>query len=284
MGIVNINDDSFSGDGTLDPVAALERAAGLVAQGADIIDVGGESARTNREAITEVEEVARVLPFIEGFRECLARGDWHPRDDDQLFPPLLSVNTWRPGVAAPLLAAGADILNDMGALPNADNAALAARHGAALLIMHSVGEPKIAHTHVRHLDVVADVERFFVEKLALAAEAGVDPESTILDPGIDFAKQCADNLSLLTRLDRLAELGRPLLLPISRKTVIGDVLGLPEPTTRDAGTIALLVDGLLRGASIFRVHNVAAAWQATRVVHALDAAACRPGGLFADEN
>ncbi len=269
MGIVNINDDSFSGDGSLELEAALALAAEHVRHGADIIDVGGESARTNREAISEDEEIRRVAPFLEAMREEMRLGRLRPRDGSQVFPPLLSVNTWRPKPAAELLLAGAEILNDMGALPTAENARAAARHGAALLIMHSVGEPKTAHTHICHDDILASLETFFSEKTALALEAGVTWEHIILDPGIDFAKQRDDNLRLLGHLERLAALGRPILLPVSRKTLIGEVLGLEDAVQRDAGTQALIVEGMERGACIFRVHNVEAAWQTITVIDAL---------------
>lgn len=270
MGIVNINNDSFSGDGSLDLKAVLRLAEEHVQNGADIIDVGGESARTNRDAITEAEEIDRMAPFLEAMQEKISSGALRPSDEEQVFPPLLSVNTWRPAVADALLAVGADILNDMSALPTPENARIAAHHGVALLIMHSVGEPKIAHVHVRHGDIVKTLENFFEEKLAVADAAGLRREQTILDPGIDFAKQREENLKLLMHLDRLTAFGRPILLPVSRKTLIGEVLGLTEASERDAGTQALIVDGMLRGASIFRVHNVKAAWQSIKVVHALE--------------
>lgn len=264
MGILNINDDSFSGDGRLDAAWALGRAAEMVAEGADIIDVGGESARTNRAAVPAEEEWRRIEPFVSGFAGAVARAV--PRDPGQLFPPLLSVNTWRPEVAAPALAAGAEILNDMGGLPDATNAALCAQTGAALLVMHSVGEPKVAHTHVRYPDVLAEMAAFFEEKIARALAAGVAEESILLDPGIDFAKQRDDNLRVYRELSKLARFGRPVLLPVSRKGVIGDVLGISEAAERDAGTIACVVAGQLRGAAIFRVHNIDAAWHAVRTI------------------
>ena len=136
--------------------------------------------------------------------------------------------------------------------------------------MHTVGAPKIPHTHVAHGDIMETLERFFAEKLRLAESAGLSGEATLLDPGIDFAKQRADNLRIFRELGRLHALGRPLLLPISRKTVIGEVLGSADPAQRDAGTIACLVEGLRQGAQIFRVHNVRAAVQATRMIEAIE--------------
>lgn len=267
MGILNINDDSFSSDGKIDTEWALARAVEMVAEGADIIDVGGESARTNRGAISEEEELRRVRPFLENFDRAMKTAV--PRDADQLFPPLLSLNTWRPGVIEGALEAGFDILNDMSALPEATNARLCSRIGAALLIMHSRGEPKVRHTHVTYPDVMGELLAFFEQKTTLAIEAGVLRESIILDPGIDFAKQVDDNLRIFRELGSLTSLGFTVLLPVSRKSVIGRALGIEKPADRDAGTMACIVAGALRGAMIFRVHNVSAAWFGVRAVEAL---------------
>ena len=256
MGIVNLSADSFSGDGLADVEAALAKARGLVADGAEIIDVGAESARTNRGPISEEEEATQLVRFI---------GRWES-------PALLSINTWRPAVARAALAAGGHILNDIGALPTDANARICAETGAALLIMHSVGVPKVAHTHVGYDDVMTRLDEFFAEKIALAERAGVARDALILDPGIDFAKQRADNLRIYRELDRLAHFARPILLPVSRKTVIGDVLGIGNPAERDAGTVACIVQGMLRGAAIFRVHNVRAAAQAVGMISAVEAA------------
>ena len=257
MGIVNLSVDSFSGDGLADVEAALTKARGLVADGAEIIDIGAESARTNRTPISEEEEAAQLVRFI---------GRWDGGG-------LLSINTWRPAVARAALSAGGHILNDIGALPTDENARICAETGAALLIMHSVGVPKVAHTHVGYVDVMARIESFFAEKIALAERAGVARDAIILDPGIDFAKQRADNLRINREMDRLRRFERPILLPVSRKTVIGDVLGIADPAERDAGTVACIVQGMLRGAAIFRVHNVRAAAQAVRMIDAVENAA-----------
>ena len=262
MGIVNITDDSFSGDGSLDIDYALTLARTHIAAGADIIDVGGESARTNRRAIAEEEECARVKPFVQRFSEVSC----DPVDGIQLFPPLLSINTWRPKVAAEVLNVGGHLLNDMSALPTDANARVAAAHGAALLVMHSVGLPKEEHTHIFYQDVLGTIERFFEEKIRTAMAAGISRDAIVLDPGIDFAKQKSDSLRIYRELDRLKRFERPILLPVSRKTVIGDTLGIPDPAERDAATLACVVAGVLRGASIFRVHNVPAVSQALRVI------------------
>ena len=220
MGIVNVNDDSFSGDGTLDFDVAVALARHQAEAGADLIDVGAESARTNRSAIPVAEEIRRLRGFVERWEEI-----WQgavPRDGIQIWPPVLSVNTWRPEVVEQILRTGkVEFVNDMGALPDDRNARSCAAHGAALLVMHSVGVPKIPHLQQHWSDVM---------------EA------------------------------RLGKFGRPVLVPVSRKTVIGEVLGLPNPTDRDAGTIACVSVAMARGAAIFRVHQVNAAWQAIRVL------------------
>ncbi len=149
MGIVNINDDSFSGDGTLDVAKALAQARRMILDGADVIDVGAESARTNRGPIGVREEIARLLPFLDGFEALCAEAS--PRDEFQIWPPLLSVNTWRPEVVAAVLPTGkVDLINDIGGLVEDTNARLCYEHGAALLLMHTVGEPKVPHTTQRY--------------------------------------------------------------------------------------------------------------------------------------
>jgi dihydropteroate synthase len=264
MGIVNLSADSFSGDGLPDVAAAVEKARSLLADGADIIDIGAESARTNRPPIPEAEEAALLLGFLDHWNEL---GAHRPVDAPK---PLLSINAWRPAVVRAVLARGGDLLNDIGGLPTDENARICADAGAALLLMHTVGQPKVAHTHIEYDDIMSRLEEFFAEKIALAVCAGMPREAIVLDPGIDFAKQRADNLRIYRELDRLRQFDRPILLPVSRKTVIGEVLGLPNPVERDAGTVACLVQGLLRGAHIFRVHNVRAAVQAVRMIAAVE--------------
>jgi dihydropteroate synthase len=268
MGIVNINDDSFCGDGTLDPTTALAQAEQQLKQGADIIDFGAESARTNRGPISIQEEIDRLIPVIAAFPSLVARLGRPRWDRDQLWPPLLSINTWRPEVIAAVLPHGGDLLNDISALPDAANARLCDQHGASLLIMHSIGQPKVPHTHVGYPDIIETLTAFFDEKIHLALQAGLAPEHLILDPGIDFAKQQADNLRIYRELDVLHRFNRPILLPVSRKTVIGQTLNQPDPLTRDPGTIACIAAGMRRGAQLFRVHNVSAAAAAVKTLWA----------------
>lgn len=255
MGIVNLGADSFSGDGIVETARAIERAREMVGEGADIIDIGAESARTNRAAMSEEEEAAQLVRFIERWDS----------------PSLLSINTWRSAVARASLTIGGHLLNDIGGLPTDENARICADTGAALLIMHSIGEPKVPHTHIGYDDILERLDVFFSEKIALAEAAGVKRDAIILDPGIDFAKQREDNLRIYRDLHRLAKFDRPILLPISRKSVIGQTLGIKNPADRDAGTIACLVQGMLRGAQIFRVHNVRAAAHAVRIIEAVEA-------------
>ena len=264
MGIVNINDDSFSGDGSLNVDHAIAQAQAFVRAGADIIDVGGESARTNRAPISAAEEISRLRPFVGRFAEC--HSTVTPADEEQVFPPMLSLNTWRPAVLRALLPLGVDIVNDIGALIDAENAAAAAEFGAALVIMHSVREPKVPQRHVQYADIMQTLDDFFEHKIAEATKAGLPREAIILDPGIDFAKQRSDNLRIFRELARLSRFERPILLPVSRKTVIGEVLDLPDPKDRDAGTLACVVAGIQQGASIFRVHNVNATSLAIRTI------------------
>lgn len=258
MGIVNINDDSFCGDGTLDPTVAFAQAEQQLRDGADIIDIGAESARTNREVISVSEEIDRLMPFLAKWPELRAHHN----------SPLLSINTWRSDVIAEILPEGGDIINDISGLPDAFNAKLCAEHNASLLIMHSVGEPKVPHTHVKYDSIMDTLEHFFKQKLVMAESVGLPRENILLDPGIDFAKQRDDNLTIYRELERLHRFERPILLPVSRKTVIGDVLGVPA-LERDAGTVACIAAGMQRGAQILRVHNVKAAVQAVKVLWAV---------------
>lgn len=268
MGIVNLNDDSFSGDGTLDVEKALHQAICQVLDGADIIDIGAESARTNREAISETAEVGRLIPFIESF--AMAVEELQPRDEAQIWPPKLSVNTWRPGVVAKVLKTNqVDIINDIGGMVEDTNARLCFKYNAALLVMHTVGLPKEPHYGQQYEDIWAELEQFFDDRITRARRVGLSDDQIILDPGIDFAKQKADNLAIFDELERLCCYGLPILLPISRKTVIGEVLGIEKPRERDAGTIACLVRGMAAHADIFRVHNVKAAADCVRVMAAI---------------
>ena len=261
MGIININDDSFSGDGTLDQNKAMGMAMAKVDEGADIIDIGAESARTNRGPISVEEEINRLTPFIKTFHSA----KW----DKDRPKPLLSVNTWRSEVSRKILPLGVDILNDIGALSQSDNAIICSDHGTALLIMHSIGLPKEPHLGQKYENVIEEINLFFEEKINLATSVRLKAEQILLDPGIDFAKDRAENLNILKNLREFHKHGRPILVPVSRKTVIGEVLSIDDPCSRDAGTVACSVSSIIRGAAILRVHNVKAASQTVKVIQEL---------------
>ena len=244
MSIVNVNDDSFSNDGTTNPREAVEIARRQIADGADIIDVGAESARTNRSAISTASEADRLCQFLDHWEEAAP----------------LSINTWRPEVLRQVLPRGTfTSVNDISGLPTPENAELAAEHDCKLVIMHTVGQPKVPHTHQTYSDIWSTLLSFFEERVTLALKAGLKRESIILDPGIDFAKQTQDNLQIYKHLSRLDQFALPVLVPVSRKTVIGDVLDLSNPGDRDAGTLACISLTSGAGERIYRVHNTRAA-------------------------
>jgi dihydropteroate synthase len=243
MGIVNATPDSFSdrqGEKRLEDL--VEQAHRLVEEGAAIVDVGGESGRTDRKAVPVEEEQARVLPLIERLAA------------DGLS---VSVDTWRAPVARAALAAGASMVNDVSALSDVEVADACAETGAQLVITHTRVPPKVK-AFPDYDDVVADVAELLRERCEVAVERGVDEERIVFDPGIDIAKTPAQSIELLRRLPELAELGRPLLVAVSRKDFVGAVTGR-APTGRDAGTLAALGVAAAGGADILRVHDVAAA-------------------------
>jgi dihydropteroate synthase len=253
MGIVNVTPDSFSDGGEfLDAGAAVEHARLLVEEGADILDVGGESTRPGAEPVGEVEELRRVLPVLEGIAALGLEAE-------------VSIDTTKASVARAAIAAGATIVNDVSALrADAGMAELVAESGVQCCLMHMLGEPRTMQADPRYTDVVDDVKAFLDERMAFAVAAGVEERRIVLDPGIGFGKTVQHNLELLRRLGELTQLGRPLLVGTSRKSFLGriaaDVLGHaePEPTSeRLEGTIATNVLAYERGASIFRVHDVA---------------------------
>src|SRR5215218_525287 len=246
MGIVNATPDSFSDGGvhrTLDERVALARE--LLEAGADVIDVGGESGVTNRPAVDPQEEIARVVPLIERIAGELRA--------------VVSVDTYKPAVAAAAIAAGACIVNDVSGLRDPGLADVCAETGAALVLMHTRAAPK-----QKLLDpsydgrMTADVVAFLRERMALAVERGVATEQLILDPGPDFGKTPAQTVEVLRQLDDVHALGRPILMALSRKDFIGAITGR-APRERGAGTLAALAWGLDAGGHIFRLHDVAAA-------------------------
>jgi dihydropteroate synthase len=256
MGVVNVTPDSFSDGGLfLDAHAAIAHAQELVGEGADIVDVGGESTRPGAEPVSAEEELRRVRPVVEG----IVAGDRTPTR------PQVSIDTSKASVARACLDAGATLVNDVSALrADPEMAALVADSGAQCCLMHMRGEPRTMQADPRYGDVVDEVRAFLEERMAYAVSAGVREQRIMLDPGIGFGKTLAHNLALLARLDELASLGRPLVVGTSRKSFIGRILadaaGQAEPVPaaeRLEGTIATNVLAYERGASVFRVHDLA---------------------------
>jgi dihydropteroate synthase len=243
MGILNATPDSFSdGRGDESVAARVERGRALVAAGADLIDVGGESARGDRPAITASEEIARVEAVV----SALVKDG-----------VLTSIDTYKYDVAAAAIAAGASIVNDVSGLRDERLASLCASTGAALVIMHTAVEPKGTLLDPgTYSDVAAEVVAFLRSRIDAAVAASVPEEQLILDPGPDFAKTPAQTVAVLRRMDLLREFGRPILLAASRKDFVGAITGR-APAERDPGTLAALAYGADEGASILRVHDVA---------------------------
>jgi dihydropteroate synthase len=246
MGIVNATPDSFSDAGDFpDLDARVAHAAALVEAGADLIDVGGESARGDRPAVPAAEEAERVTALV-----ARVAGE---------LGAVVSVDTYKPAVAEAAIAAGAVLVNDVSGLRDPALAEICARTGAGLVVMHTRVPPKGTLLDPgAYEDVVADVAGFLRERIEVAVAHGVDPEQLLLDPGPDFAKTPAQTVAVLRRLDALHALGRPLLLAISRKDFVGAITGRP-PRERLAGTLAALAAGVDAGGHVFRVHDVAAA-------------------------
>jgi dihydropteroate synthase len=246
MGIVNASPDSFSDGGMhRGREAQLALAAELLQAGADVLDVGGESASTGRPPVEVAVEIERVAPLIERIVGELGA--------------LVSVDTYKPAVAEAAIEAGARIVNDVSGLADPALAEVCARTGAGLVLMHTRARPRERlQDPDLYEDVAAEVLGFLRERMRRAIAAGCAPEQLILDPGPDFAKTPAQTIALLSQVERLHELGRPLLMAISRKDFIG-ALTARAPRERLAGTLAALSDGLDKGAHIFRVHDVAAA-------------------------
>lgn len=247
MGVVNVTPDSFSDGGRyLDPRAALAHGLELVEQGAAILDVGGESTRPGADPVGVEEELARVLPVVEGLAERVPGVQ-------------ISIDTTKLKVAERALAAGASLVNDVTAFRGDPGMAeLVAASGADCCLMHMLGEPRTMQDDPRYEDVVDDVKAFLAERLEAAVRAGVAEERVLLDPGIGFGKTARHNLALLARLGEIAALGRPVVIGTSRKSFLGRLAsGRPGPDQRLPGTIATNVLALERGASVFRVHDVA---------------------------
>ena len=265
FGILNVTPDSFSDGGDfLDPEAAARHAMTMLDEGADAVDVGGESTRPGSEPVPEDEERRRVVPVIRKILES--------RPDTAV-----SVDTYHAATAEAALEAGARIVNDVTALRGDPRmAALVAEAGCPVVLMHMLGEPKTMQKEPRYDDVVREVRDFLAERAEHAVSAGVGPESVVIDPGIGFGKTLEHNLSLLRRLDSIVDLGFPVWVGASRKRFIGGITGVEEAKDRVFGTVATTVLAYERGATLFRVHDVRANRDALAVTGAVLAAETNP--------
>jgi dihydropteroate synthase len=255
MGILNVTPDSFSDGGKYaSPEAAVDRAVEMVAQGADLIDIGGESTRPGSLPVPEEEQLRRVIPVIRRIRA--------------LSDVPISIDTTRAAVAEASLDAGADLVNDISAgLDDERMLPLVARRQVPVVLMHMQGKPLTMQVNPVYGDVVGEVKHFLSERLTFARTIGIDPADVVLDPGFGFGKTVAHNLELLRGLAELKSLGCPLLVGVSRKKFIGVVTG--ETGDRPIGTAAVIAWCAANGAGIVRVHDVAAAVMVTRMIRAV---------------
>jgi dihydropteroate synthase len=246
MGVVNVTPDSFSDGGRyLAPISAIEHGVELHREGAAILVVGGESTRPGAEPVPRGEELARVLPVIDGL---IASG----------ADARISIDTSKAAVASAAIASGATLVNDVTALRgDPEMAGVIAGAGVDCCLMHMLGEPRTMQEDPRYDDVVSEVKAFLEQRLAYAVAQGISEDRILLDPGIGFGKTVEHNLELLRRLDELVAVGRPVVIGTSRKSFLGKLTGRPDPADRVPGTIATSVVAFERGARIFRVHDVA---------------------------
>ena len=257
MGVLNVTPDSFSDGGEFfGAELAVAHAEKMFDEGAQVIDVGGESTRPGSDPVSPEEELRRVLPVIQGILS--ARPD-----------SIVSIDTYRSSIAEAALDAGARAVNDVTALGDPRMAGLMAERGCPIILMHMLGEPKSMQQDPLYEDVVREVRDFLAERAERAIRAGVELENIILDPGIGFGKTPEHNLMLLKRLDSLVELGFPVLVGVSRKSFLGKITGSEDPKSRLFGTVAANVLAYERGASLFRVHDVRANKEALAVAAAI---------------
>lgn len=250
MGIVNCTPDSFSGDGLgVDSARAVAQGRQMIAEGADILDIGGESSRPGAMPVDEQEELRRVIPVIEALQDCGVA---------------LSIDTVKPGVMRRAVVAGASLINDINALRAPGALKAAAQSDAAICLMHMQGTPQTMQQEPYYRDVVAEVRDFLATRVAAARAVGIAAERIVIDPGFGFGKTAEHNLELLRQLDRLAHLGCPVLIGLSRKSLLGKLTGR-RVTERLPASIAAAMAGVAKGAKIVRVHDVAATRDALAV-------------------
>ncbi|HEX9264163.1 MAG TPA: dihydropteroate synthase [Candidatus Binatia bacterium] len=257
MGIINVTPDSFF-DGGLrhDPVKAIADGIAMTQNGADILDVGGESTRPGAQPVSEDEELARVLPVVRGLRR-------------EVSVPI-SIDTYKANIARAALDAGADIVNDISALRfDPAMASLIAMEKVPVVLMHMQGTPRTMQQEPRYADVVREVRDFLAAQLYEALDGGIAQDMIVIDPGIGFGKTVEHNLQLLRGLPVLAALGQPLLVGASRKAFLGKLLNLEKPAERLEGSLAAAVAAVLAGANMIRVHDVAETSKAVRIADAI---------------
>jgi dihydropteroate synthase len=255
MGVLNVTPDSFSDGGRfLDLDRALAHARAMLADGADIIDIGGESTRPGALPTTETDEIARVIPIV----EALVRND-----------AVISVDTMKPAVMQAAISAGASMINDVRALQSSEALEIVAKHDVAVCLMHMQGEPRTMQSAPVYGDVVGDVRRFLEQRVIACRSAGIADERIAVDPGFGFGKTVAHNLRLLRELSAIASLGLPIVAGLSRKSTLGGLTGRPADD-RLAASLAAALSAVVHGASIIRVHDVRETVDALKVWRAIE--------------
>jgi len=257
MGVINVTPDSFSDGGKFfSPEGAKRHAASLVAAGADILDIGGESTRPFSEPVTPEEELHRVIPVIREIRE--------------ISDCPISVDTVKAEVAEAALCEGADIINDISALRfDPRMADVVSAFEAPVVLMHMKGSPIDMQVDPYYEDVVGEVKGFLEKRIAWANSKGIPKEKMLIDPGIGFGKSFQDNLVLINRLEEFTELGVPVMVGVSRKAFLGAIAGIEEAGERDIATLGAIAVSAMKGADLVRVHNVALTRQVLRIVDAI---------------
>jgi dihydropteroate synthase len=255
MGVINVTPDSFSDGGLhLDPAVAIGAGQEMIEQGADLVDIGGESTRPGAEALPATEELHRVIPVV----EALAAGG-----------AVVSIDTSKPDVARAALEAGAEIVNDVTAAGTDGMTDVLGESGAGAVLMHMKGTPRTMQRDPTYEDVVVEVAAFLGSRVEEMMKGGVDRASIAIDPGIGFGKTVTHNLELIDRLEELTGMGFPVVLGTSRKSFLGRVAGIEDPTRRDGVTAVTTALGFERGARVFRVHDVASSRAALRLAAAI---------------
>lgn len=257
MGVLNITPDSFSDAGLyLDPRSAVRRTRQMLLEGADIIDIGGESSRPGAERVSLTEELDRVIPVVRAIRKAAIKTP-------------LSIDTYKSGVARASLAEGVNLVNDITALRFDPNMAqVVAEFDAGLIIMHMKGNSKTMQKGPRYDDVIEQISSYLSESIAVAEREGIDPDKIVVDPGIGFGKTVEHNLTILRELRQFKLLGKPVLVGTSRKSFIGELTG-KEVSDRTFGTAASIAAAIMNGVSIVRVHDIAQMRDVTRIVDAI---------------